>query len=86
MRIRLRPDEGDGDGREMHWIIEDVVIAYGGMAPMTTLAKGAMAYMVGKTFGEETFVGARRALLEEFDIPDDAPGGQAKYRMTLAAR
>jgi xanthine dehydrogenase/oxidase len=56
------------------------------MAPVTKLARGAMSYMVGKTFGEETFVGARRALLKEFDMPDDVPGGQARYRMTLAAR
>ncbi|KAL3798324.1 hypothetical protein ACHAW5_008623 [Stephanodiscus triporus] len=82
MRIRLRPEDGDGG---MRWTIEDVVIAYGGMAPMTQLATGAMEYMVGRTFGEETFVGARRRLLEEFDMPDDVPGGQAQYRMTLAA-
>ena len=94
MRIRLRPEGsgdddgggGGGDTGEGRWTIEDVSIAYGGMAPVTKLARGAMSYMVGKTFGEETFVGARRALLEEFDMPDNVPGGQARYRMTLAAR
>jgi xanthine dehydrogenase/oxidase len=95
MRIRLRPegsadDDGGGGGGggtgEGRWTIEDVSIAFGGMAPVTKLARGAMSYMVGKTFGEETFVGARRALLKEFDMPDDVPGGQARYRMTLAAR
>ena len=70
----------------MHWTIDDVCIAYGGMAPVTKLARNTMTYMIGRMFGEETFVGARRALLEEFDMPDDVPGGQAKYRMTLAAR
>jgi hypothetical protein len=45
-----------------------------------------MAYMIGKTFFEETFVGAQPALLEEFVMPDNAPGSQAQYCMTLVAR
>ena len=80
MRLRLHPDGMDG------WNIEDVSIAYGGMAPVTKLARRMMAYMIGKAFGMETFVGARKVLVEEFHMPDDVPGGQAQYRMTLAAR
>ena len=93
MRIRLRP-EGSGDDNigwgdstgEGRWTIKDISIAYGGVTPVMKLARGAMSYMVGKTFREETLVGARRALLEEFDMPGDIPEGQAQYRMTLAAK
>ena len=80
MRLRLCPD-----GME-RWNIVDVSIAYGGMAPVTKLARRTMAYMIGMAFGTETFVGARKVLLEEFHMTDDVLGGQAQYPMTLAAR
>jgi len=67
-----------------NWKIEDVSIAFGGMAPVTKLAKETMAFMVGKTFEEATFVEARQVLQKEFEMPDDVPGGQSLYRLTLA--
>jgi hypothetical protein len=54
MRIRLSP-EGSGDDNigwgdstgEGRWTIKDISITYGGMTPVTKLARGAMTYMVG---------------------------------------
>jgi hypothetical protein len=54
MCIRLRP-EGSGDDNigwgdstgEGRWTIKDISIAYGGMTPVTKLARGEMSYMVG---------------------------------------
>jgi len=80
MRLRLHPDE-----EHVCWRIEDVCIAYGGMAPVTKVAKKTMSYLIGKAFVAETFISARKVLLEEFHMPDDVPGGQSQYRMTLAA-
>lgn len=87
MRIKLSPetDNGDGDDR-MQWIIRDVSIAFGGMAPVTKLAKETMEFMVGKPFRESTFADAQSILRHEFSMPDDVPGGQAQYRLTLACR
>ena len=66
------------------WIVEDIVIAYGGMAPKTVLAHATMKAIIGKPLEEDTFVQARLELQKEFRMPDDVPGGQSQYRLTLA--
>lgn len=78
MRIRLSPSEAD-------YKIEDVVIAFGGMAPKTVLAPKTMEFLVGKTFSKATFTEAQEVILGEFKLPEGVPGGQAAYRMSLAA-
>ena len=78
MRLKLSPSKKFG------WIIEEVCISFGGMAPVTKLAQETMAYMEGETFEEATFVEARQVLMKEFAMPDDVPGGQSQYRLTLA--
>ncbi|KAL9183361.1 hypothetical protein ACHAXT_005148 [Thalassiosira profunda] len=80
MRIRLAPSKGE----ESCWMIEDVAIAFGGMAPKTVMARKTMEALAGKPFVDATFVEARSVLQEEFAMPDDVPGGQAQYRVTLA--
>lgn len=56
------------------------------MMIVTKMAKETMDFMIGKTFGETTFVDAQSILRNVFSMPDDVPGGQAKYRLTLACR
>ena len=77
MRIKLRPEQ---EG----WLMEDVSIAFGGMAPKTVMASKTMGCLMGKKFEEGTFVEARRVMQDEFRMPEDVPGGQAEYRLTLA--
>eukprot|EP00581_Thalassiosira_minuscula_P019373 CAMPEP_0183714692 /NCGR_PEP_ID=MMETSP0737-20130205/9144_1 /TAXON_ID=385413 /ORGANISM="Thalassiosira miniscula, Strain CCMP1093" /LENGTH=1608 /DNA_ID=CAMNT_0025943675 /DNA_START=54 /DNA_END=4880 /DNA_ORIENTATION=- len=79
MRIKLAPNEDN-----TCWLIEDVGIAFGGMAPKTVLAKSTMTALLGKAFEEATFANARNVLQKEFAMPDDVPGGQSQYRLTLA--
>lgn len=69
---------------EHGWAIADVSIAFGGMAPKTVMASKTMEAMLGKAFEESTFVEARAVLQDEFRMPEDVPGGQAEYRLTLA--
>ena len=54
MRVKLAV--GKTEGGEECWIVEDVGIAFGGMAPKTVMAKDTMAFMLGKLFLEATFV------------------------------
>ncbi|PGH14413.1 xanthine dehydrogenase, molybdopterin binding subunit [Helicocarpus griseus UAMH5409] len=75
--FRVRFDEND--------TVQDVSLAYGGMAPTTVLAKQTIEYLLGKTWSApETLEGALNALLEDFPLPYDVPGGMAAYRRTLA--
>ena len=78
MRIKLCPEKNKG------WIIGDVTLAFGGMAPKTVLAKKTMEALMGKAFEESSFVEAGSVMREEFRMPEDVPGGQAEYRLTLA--
>lgn len=66
-------------------VVEDVSLAYGGMAPMTILAKETCGYLMGKNWAASaTLDAAVESLLREFDLPFDVPGGMATYRRTLA--
>ena len=49
------------------------------------MASKAMAALVGSELSAATFEKAKDAILSEMTLPEDVPGGQAAYRMTLAA-
>jgi xanthine dehydrogenase/oxidase len=77
MRIRLAIIDGK-------FVIDDVALAFGGMAPTTLLAADTGKTLIGAEFNRETFESASKVLLKEFALPTAVPGGQAAYRMTLA--
>lgn len=77
MRIALVPSKES-------YVIKSCSLAYGGMAPKTVMATATEEYLKGKVFSLDTFHEARKVLLNEFQLPDQVPGGQAQYRMTLA--
>lgn len=77
MRIKLKQDEDK-------YVVEKASIAFGGMAPTTVMASKTMAFLKGSEFSAETFSEARTVLLNELNLPEGVPGGQAAYRMTLA--
>jgi xanthine dehydrogenase/oxidase len=79
MRILLAPNGGDS------FIIKDIAMSFGGMAPKTVMALETAKSMIGSSFNQETFVKAQEVLIKELNLPEDVPGGQAAYRMTLAA-
>ena len=65
--------------------IKDANLVYGGMAPITILAKEASKVMVGKTFTDpQTLEGVMNALEHDFNLPFGVPGGMAWYRKSLA--
>lgn len=78
MRIQLVPD---GET----FTIKDVAMSFGGMAPKTVMAAETAKFMIGASFSRETFVQAQEVLMKELNLPEEVPGGQAAYRMTLAA-
>jgi xanthine dehydrogenase/oxidase len=66
-------------------IVEDVSLAYGGMAPMTVLATDCAKFLIGKQWkSSQTLQGALQALEQTFKLPYGVPGGMATYRRTLA--
>jgi len=74
-RVRL-----DGDGR-----VEQVALAYGGMAPTSIFAVQTQRKLLGLTwFDAQTLETCLRSLRQEFDLDFGVPGGMATYRVTLA--
>ncbi|KAI1611767.1 xanthine dehydrogenase [Exophiala viscosa] len=65
--------------------VKSASLVYGGMAPITTLAKNASEYIVGKAFADpNTLEGVMNALEKDFSLPFGVPGGMATYRKSLA--
>eukprot|EP00934_Nitzschia_sp_Nitz4_P005451 Nitzschia sp. Nitz4//scaffold114_size70088//41625//46588//NITZ4_005981-RA/size70088-augustus-gene-0.6-mRNA-1//1//CDS//3329533435//5441//frame0 len=78
MKIRLVPSANG-------YVIEHIAMAFGGMAPTTVMAEKTAKSLIGADFSRSSFVKAQEVLMEELSLPESVPGGQAAYRMTLAA-
>lgn len=66
------------------FLIEKAVVAYGGMAPLTKIAIEVCASLQNKPWNSATFEEIFPILRKEFSLPENVPGGQAEYRMSLA--
>jgi xanthine dehydrogenase/oxidase len=65
--------------------VEDICLAYGGMAPLTTEARNAMKTLQSRKWNDpETLDKGLKALGEDFNLNFGVPGGMATYRKTLA--
>lgn len=66
-------------------VVKSANLVFGGMAPITIIAKNASEFLVGKSFPEqETLEGVMNALEKDFNLPFGVPGGMATYRKSLA--
>ena len=74
-RVRLAADN----------TVEDISIAYGGMAPTSVLAQDCAQALVGQPWkSSQTLHTALQSLEKTFRLPYGVPGGMATYRRTLA--
>ena len=78
MKLRLVVKDGK-------FVIDHLAMAFGGMAPKTVMAAETAKALTGAEFAKATFVEGTKKLMEELSLPETVPGGQAAFRMTLAA-
>ncbi|XP_049426562.1 xanthine dehydrogenase/oxidase [Epinephelus fuscoguttatus] len=64
-------------------IVKDLRLSYGGMAPVTVLAKQTANRLLGRRWGEELLQEACSSLAEEMTLDPSAPGNMVTYRRTL---
>ncbi|KAM4711210.1 xanthine dehydrogenase/oxidase [Anableps anableps] len=64
-------------------IVKDLKLSYGGMAPVTVLAKKTANRLLGRKWGKELLQEACSSLAEEMSLDASAPGGMVTYRRTL---
>ncbi|XP_028998370.1 xanthine dehydrogenase/oxidase [Betta splendens] len=64
-------------------VVEDLRLSYGGMAPITVLAKQTADRLLGRCWGEELLQEACSSLAEEMSLDPAAPGGMVAYRRVL---
>jgi xanthine dehydrogenase/oxidase len=76
----LLEEAGNGN-----FVIRNCALSFGGMAPTTIFARRTMELLSGAAWDQDFVTKRAFALLrEELNLPDQVPGGQAEYRMTLA--
>ena len=67
------------------YVVEEIDLVYGGMAPTTTVAKEATKSLKGRQWTDpETLESTINALGRDFDLRFGVPGGMATYRKSLA--
>ncbi|XP_011496569.1 PREDICTED: xanthine dehydrogenase-like, partial [Ceratosolen solmsi marchali] len=64
-------------------IVEKAYLAFGGMAPITVLAKKTCEALINKKWTESLLDNIVDILIEEMPLPGDAPGGMVLYRRSL---
>ncbi|XP_024891840.1 xanthine dehydrogenase-like [Temnothorax curvispinosus] len=64
-------------------IIQEALIAFGGMAPTTILARQTCQKIIGRKWNKSILEEIYDSLLEELPLADNAPGGMIKYRRSL---
>ncbi|KAM9316879.1 xanthine dehydrogenase/oxidase [Gastrophryne carolinensis] len=63
--------------------VERIQLSYGGMAPVTVLAKNTCKELSGREWNDGFLQDACRLLAKEMTLSPDAPGGMVEYRQTL---
>ncbi|XP_014488369.1 PREDICTED: xanthine dehydrogenase isoform X2 [Dinoponera quadriceps] len=63
--------------------IQELHIAFGGMAPTTILARRTCQKIIGRKWNKSILEEVYNSLLEELPLSDNAPGGMIKYRRVL---
>ncbi|XP_039429165.1 xanthine dehydrogenase [Culex pipiens pallens] len=64
-------------------IVEQIHLAFGGMAPTTVLAKKTAAALVGQKWDKALVEKANDLMVEELPLSPSAPGGMIPYRRSL---
>ena len=82
MRYLLAPSAA-GDVNPT-WTISSCSLAFGGMAPTTVAATKTAAELETRAWTVGTIEEAFISLRKELSLPENVPGGQAEYRMSLA--
>ena len=66
------------------WSIASCSLSFGGMAPTTILAKRTAESLIDQPWTMATIERALHTLKDELSLPEDVPGGQAEYRVSLS--
>ncbi|KAM3930799.1 xanthine dehydrogenase/oxidase [Leptodactylus fuscus] len=64
--------------------VEKIQLSYGGMAPVTVMAKDTCAALVGREWNDLLLQDACCRLAKEMALSPGAPGGMVEFRQTLA--
>ncbi|XP_012253844.2 xanthine dehydrogenase isoform X2 [Athalia rosae] len=64
-------------------IVQNVLLAYGGMAPTTMLARRTCETMINKKWDEQILEPVYDSLINELPLSGNVPGGMVHYRRSL---
>ncbi|KAK8962999.1 Xanthine dehydrogenase [Platanthera guangdongensis] len=68
---------------ESNWLVSDVSIIYGGVAPISLTARKTENFLMGKTWDKELLQETLKILKDDVPLSGDAPGGMVEFRKSL---
>ncbi|XP_040286533.1 xanthine dehydrogenase/oxidase isoform X1 [Bufo bufo] len=74
MKVVFQPDSHQ---------VEKIRLSYGGMAPITVMAKDTCTALIGREWDDHLLQDACRLLAKEMSLSPGAPGGMVEFRQTL---
>jgi len=77
LKFGLVPVEGS-------WKVESCILSYGGMAPTTISALSTADSLKDQLWSFPSLQRSFAVLRNELSLPEEVPGGQSEYRMSLA--
>eukprot|EP00742_Colponemidia_sp_Colp-10_P005067 GILJ01005413.1.p1 GENE.GILJ01005413.1~~GILJ01005413.1.p1 ORF type:complete len:1351 (+),score=226.28 GILJ01005413.1:45-4097(+) len=77
-RVKLEANETN-----TAWIISDIMLGFGGMAPISVYAMKTEQYFIGKEWSAQTLEGAYSILASDLPLASTAPGGMIEFRRSL---
>lgn len=78
MRVKFQCTGGD-------WVVEEIALAYGGVAAKTVMARKTQKMLVGRKWDRDALLAGLESLKEELYIAPNAPGGMIEFRRSLIA-
>ncbi|ESO07509.1 hypothetical protein HELRODRAFT_110470 [Helobdella robusta] len=73
----------DNDDKKVCFVVDDVIIAYGGMSTTVVVANNTMNLLKGKEWNDDLLNMAISSLSEETSLNLGVPGGMEAYRSSL---
>eukprot|EP00455_Lapot_gusevi_P049471 TRINITY_DN701_c0_g2_i7.p1 TRINITY_DN701_c0_g2~~TRINITY_DN701_c0_g2_i7.p1 ORF type:complete len:1205 (-),score=381.89 TRINITY_DN701_c0_g2_i7:387-4001(-) len=84
-RVLLKPVQDAKEAEDRQFEVVNISMSFGGMAPITVMARRTMDWWGGKVWNRDNFQQSLAVLAQDLNLSDTAPGGMIEYRRSLCS-